>query len=51
MQEESKCLVSAIEMESASKSSLQLELHTLHEDLVKIQNSSALLKVGLYLCV
>jgi len=46
LQEESKRLISAIQMESASKGSLQLELNTLHEDLAKMFSSADVLKVG-----
>jgi hypothetical protein len=51
LQEESKRLISAIQMESASKGSLQLELNTLHEDLAKINSVSDVLRVGLPLAV
>ena len=46
LQEESKRLISAIQMESASKASLQLELNTLHEDLAKMHSIADVLKVG-----
>ena len=48
LQEESRRLLSAIQMESASTGSLQLELGVLKEELAKLNRGAEVLKVSLY---